>query len=265
MAETAAATLFAGMPDWNTACAITGGILLAVATAVTAQYLTVDAIRAWTRARSVSETIKAEVYTFRAGAEPYTGPDALDILLKRTAAVQESAQDLLRHVAEVDAKGRPPVPALSRDEYIEKRVEQQINGYYRKKARYYARLLSWLRKVQLFFGVAGAALGFLATRDIDFSAWVAVVTTLGTALAAHVAANRYDFIVMSYTGTALRLEDLVAEWRSRPARPGGADVAAWSAFVKLCEQAISIENESWLAKFAEDKPAAPEKPAPGSE
>ena len=108
-------------------------------------------------------------------------------------------------------------------------------------------------------------MGFLATRDIDFSAWVAVVTTLGTALAAHVAANRYDFIVMSYTGTALRLEDLVAEWRSRPARPGGADVAAWSAFVKLCEQAISIENESWLAKFAEDKPAAPEKPAPGSE
>jgi hypothetical protein len=49
---------------------------------------------------------------------------------------------------------------------------------------------------------------------------------------------------MSYTGTARRLEDLVNQWRfPKGNRP------SWSSFVKLCEDAISLENEGWLAKW----------------
>ncbi len=66
------------------------------------------------------------------------------------------------------------------------------------------------------------------------------------------AASRYDFLVMSYHATARRLEDLVNDWRSDGAP---TDPAAWSAFVRACEDAISVENESWLAKWAEQQPA----------
>ena len=57
---------------------------------------------------------------------------------------------------------------------------------------------------------------------------------------------------MSFHATARQLEDLVDEWRSRPVPP---DARAWAAFVRACEEAISVENSSWLAKWAEQEPA----------
>src|SRR3954462_2379339 len=77
---TLAATCFSTRPDIRTACAALGAVSLAAATCLTTRLLTVDALRAWTGARSVSEAIKAEVYSFRAGAEPYAGSDAISQL-----------------------------------------------------------------------------------------------------------------------------------------------------------------------------------------
>jgi hypothetical protein len=68
----------------------------------------------------------------------------------------------------------------------------------------------------------------------------------GTALA--VLTNRYEFLVMSYAATAARLTDLLDEWRIA-GMP--TDSVQWSKFVPECENAISVENESWLAKWAE--------------
>lgn len=84
-----------------------------------------------------------------------------------------------------------------------------------------------------------------ATIQPRLAAWVAVVTTIAVALRAHVAAERYDFMVMSYNDTARRLEGPVDQWRStlKNKRP------SWSGFVKSCEDAISVENESERAKW----------------
>ena len=257
---TLAATCFSSQPDVRTACAALGAVSLATATYLTTRLLTVDALRAWTRARSVSEAIKAEVYGFRAGAAPYRGQDATAQLQEKTSAVQAQAQDLEIHVASVDPGLVTPPPALSQDDYIATRVEGQIKGYYRKKALEYARRLKRLRSTEFGLGLAGTALGAIAAfqssqpaaqaAGVGLSAWVGVLTTLAAALAAHVAANRYDFLVMSYYGTARRLEDLVNKWRSAADKGD----AAWSAFVKSCEEAISVENESWLAKWMEKDP-----------
>ncbi len=263
---TAAATLPTDAPRWRTACAALSAVLLAVATFVTARFLTVDAVRAWTRARSVSEAIKAEVYAFRAGAGPYGGADATRALQRKANEVEGAARDLERHVAGVEVGAATPPPPLTPGEYVERRVGQQVEGYYRAKARLYARRLAVLRGLELALGLAATVLAALAafvagaeprptatgTADAGVAAWVAVLTTLGAALAAHMAASRYDFLVMSYYATARRLEDLVNDWRSdgAPTEP-----AAWSAFVRACEDAISVENESWLAKWAEQQPA----------
>ncbi|HEV8389753.1 MAG TPA: DUF4231 domain-containing protein [Dongiaceae bacterium] len=260
--ETVAATLLAEQPDARTWCAAVGAVLLAIATFVTARLLTVDAVRAWTRLRSVSEAIKAEVYIFRAKAAPYIEDDALDKLRDKTNETQAAAQDLERHVAGMVVGAEAPPPMLTHDDYIAGRVEQQIEGFYRKKATQYAHRLTALRAGEFVLGLAGTTLGALAAvisshetspsaSDAGIGAWVAVLTTLGAALAAHIAANRYDFLVVSYYGTARRLEDLVIKWRSHP-DTGGAD--AWSTFVNACEDAISVESESWVAKWMEKEP-----------
>jgi biopolymer transport protein ExbB/TolQ len=264
VAEMIAATFLSDVPHWRTGFAGLGAVLLGSATYVTARLLTVDAIRAWTRARSVSEAIKAEIYTFCAQANPYTSTDAFDVLLEKTNAVQANARDLERYVAAVETGATTPPPVMSQGEYIAKRVQQQINGYYRTTARRYARRLAVFRGAEFCLGLIGTVLGTLATfmssqeavhgtSNTSVSAWVAVVTTLGAALAAHVAANRYDFLVMSYFGTARRLEDLVNKWLSVPADRKSS--GAWTEFVSACENAISVENESWLAKWMEKDPS----------
>jgi hypothetical protein len=209
----------------------------------------------------VSEAIKGEIFMFRAGAEPYSGPGAVGVLQQQVRVIEEAALDLERYVAGVDVnrEDRPVPPSLSPKAYIEKRVMQQIEGYYRPNARLYARWLSIFRFAELVFGLVATLLGAVAAYisgttpagDTAVAAWVAVFTTLGAAMAAHVAATRYDFLVVSYYATARHLEDLVGRWRA-----DGEPTASsqWTAFVKACEDAISIENESWLAKWAEKDP-----------
>jgi hypothetical protein len=253
---TVAATLVTGLPHWRTGCAAAGAVLIAAATFVTTRFITTDAVRAWTRARSVSEAIKADMYSFRAAAAPFDGADALAVLQREVRAVEDNAKDLERYVAAVMVRSSNPPPVLPPLDYVAKRVMQQVDGYYRRKAKLYASRLAGFRGTELALGLIATVLGALAAfisnnqpdANAGVAAWVAVFTTLGAAFAAHVAASRYEFLVMSYYATARRLEDLVGDWR---AQGSPTDAKSWSAFVHACENAISVENEGWLAKWAE--------------
>jgi hypothetical protein len=54
-------------------------------------------LRDWTRARSVSEALKSEVYLYLAGAGDYRGEDRDRRLMVCTDRVRQEAADLLRH------------------------------------------------------------------------------------------------------------------------------------------------------------------------
>jgi hypothetical protein len=280
--ETAAATILAAHGDARTAVAGIGAVALALGTYLTARVLTPDVVRAWTRARSVSEGMKKEFYVFRAGADPYAGPDAALALFLELEKIADSASDLQRHADEwqaaPEARKTPP-PVFAPGDYVAKRVQSQIDGYYRPRARDLAQRLRTLRRVEFMLGVlataagsiaaypggpvaaAGASGGWFAVLRAEaatIGAWVAVLTTVAGAIAAHVAASRYDFLVMSYSATARRLDELVRDWRLDGAP---TDRPAWSTFVQACETAISVENESWLAKWADHgKPSADAAP-----
>jgi hypothetical protein len=73
-----------------------------------------------------------------------------------------------------------------------------------------------------------------------------VVTTAGAAVSAHLAACRYDHEAIIYFGTADRLTGLRNGWAADANRNDPIRIAQ---FVDECEQAISTENESWLAEW----------------
>jgi SMODS and SLOG-associating 2TM effector domain 1/Protein of unknown function (DUF4231) len=259
---TASGTILRNNSVWRPWCAGMGAISLAVATFITSKFLTADALRRWTRTRSVSEGIKHHIYACRAGAAPFNGKDAALVLQSKVESIEANATDLERYLADTNPKISNPPPLLTPAEYIRLRVQQQIDGYYRPKARLFSKRLRQLRGLELILGLTAtilATLGTFLSNDAaqhttlggfktDISSWVAVLTTTAGAFAAHIAANRYDFTVMSYFATARRLEDLVNAWR---ARDSPTDEIQWSNFVNACENAISVENESWMAKWAE--------------
>jgi hypothetical protein len=76
------------------------------------------------------------------------------------------------------------------------------------------------------------------------SAWIAVVTTISAAVAAHVGAARYEYQLIEYLRTADELSQLR---RDAAATTSAAEL---DQLVVRCERIISIQNEGWMAKLS---------------
>jgi hypothetical protein len=223
---------------------------LAVAPLVRATRLGRSAVETWTRARSASEGLKAEMYLALTGTPPYGGDDGDTELDRRAQAILSDVDDLVGV-----ALGQPdrdkPVPDIDGvDSYLERRVRAQIEEYYEPGAQRQARRLAAFRGVEYALALLGAVLGAVAAvaRVDALAAWVAVVTTVTAAVTAHIAAARYEQLMISYAATARQLRYLVRGW-SRTADRGPESAAR---LVRECEDAISRENESWMAAWTRD-------------
>ncbi|MFC1572629.1 DUF4231 domain-containing protein [Candidatus Eisenbacteria bacterium] len=253
--ETLATQVPSGAP--RQVCAWVGAATLLIIPIVSLRKLTPAVNRAWVRARSASEGLKAEVYTYLSRAAPYDDPtSAADTLKEKGREIENSVNDLLSYEALATAKSSDPPGPLAPPDYLRKRVRNQID-WYRPKAALYARKAGRLRNVELVLSLAAAALSAAAAvwgeslallgGEFLIGAWVAVLTTIGGAITAHIGASRYDYLVTSYLGTACRLEDLASRWP--PTGGGTVPSPEWSAFVQSCENAISTENQGWMAKW----------------
>jgi hypothetical protein len=244
----AATLLFPGSVGQRV-CAVGGAVALALIPVINARYITREATSAWIRARSMSEAIKAEVFLFRSGAAPYGDRAAVGLLQTHVMNLNAASADLEGEL-ELVKDAPAPLPPLSGQAYVEKRVVAQIEGFYRPKADLYARRAAWFRRAQIVLALAAALGAVVAGVAVEaaksMAVWVAFLTTTSTALTAQVAATRYNYLINSYLATARRLEDLVAAWKLNGEPSDGAD---WSKFAQDCEAAISAENESWLAKW----------------
>jgi hypothetical protein len=128
------------------------------------------------------------------------------------------------------------------DSYI--RVDGQIDDYYAPKAASYEHRVRRLRTLGDLLGIAAvvlAALGFAFELD-GLALWIPVVTTIATSVTAHITAARYDHLVVEYLRTAQRLTRLRDEYQ----RTRSKTVAA---FIDACEDAISVENQAWMARW----------------
>lgn len=210
-----------------------------------------DRVEAWNRARSASEGLKAETFLFLLSTPPYDGPDAAAQLSQRTNAIIEDVDDLAGHtVGKPDAD--KPVPTVTDIEsYLAVRVRPQLDDYYRPKAAQQQRRLTAFRTLEFGLGVASALLGAIAaaTRADSVAVWVAVITTIAAAITAHIAAARYEHLVISYLSTARQLRFLIRTWRDATDH----SPTAAATFVRECEDVVSRENESWMAAWSRDE------------
>jgi hypothetical protein len=233
-------------------------VLLGIIPVVTPKKLSPQKTKNWTVARSVSEGLKEELYLFLARAEPYADPDGAkaEILRDRSFEITSKASDLLQHVTRVESSTADLPNFKFPEEYLKIRVADQID-WYQKRSRQHSDKAARLRNIEFFLAIVAALFAAVAGAGgaglpIQIGAWVAVLTTIGGTLTAHIAAARYDHIVTSYSATAFQLRHLEKHW---PADGSGSIPSVeWSTLVRRCEDAISKENESWLAKWAtEDK------------
>lgn len=205
-------------------------------------------LRDWTRARSVSEALKSDVYLWLAGVGPHHG--SIDALRTATDRLRADAADLVRHRHGVEPEQRHLPPVRDPVGYFTHRVRAQATGYYQPRADRIQASLRRFRLAEIALAVAAALVGVIAAAvGASLAAWVTVIATAGTALAVHVSAGRFEFQLIEFQRTAERLRQLD--------RAAGAttDRAVLAALAVQAENVISVENQGWMAKLAEDPPA----------
>ena len=216
----------------------------------------VEQVRRWTRARSVSEAIKTEMFLFLTQTGRYDAPDH-NRRLELEAEVQRfenEAGNLQRYTDGVQAKDRPLPTVHDVDSYMEIRVRQsQLEGYYEPKARLMRQQLQALKTAEVTLALVAAGLAALAAISPSVGAWAAVVTTAGGAMAAYIAAQRYEFLWIEYSRTASELRRLL----DRRTASDGRQISG-PELVAECEQVISVQNQAWMAKWGEESTAAAE-------
>jgi hypothetical protein len=232
--------------DPRTWLAIAGALSLATATFFTQRLLGQEHITGWVRARAISEALKREAYKFAAGAAPYDQANAESLLNAERQKIEDDGDDLIATLLTNPGTGSVPRGKLTEQQYVERRVDGQIE-FYKKRAGTYRTTATWLRRTE--FGLALAATLITAIASVtgnhifsikfDIAALTAVLTTVAGAVLAHAEASRFDFLVTTYIATARRLDD----------RKGGSREPL-SAFVNDCENIIATENISWIAKWA---------------
>ena len=251
------ATLSTQVPDMlQKPLAWLGAVCLAAIPVISQRKLPPKQTRAWIRARSASEGLKAECYKYFAQAEPYQDPATAESSLYESAKeIENDIEDLARYAVNVDATASTPPGTLTPDEYIEKRVQNQVD-WYRDNARLCRQRATSFRNIEMVLALIAAALAAAAgawDQDIpigpttlSFGTWVAVLTTIGGTITAHVSASRYDYLDTSYSSTARKLNSLLDEWSA------GIKTQEWSDFVVQCENVISNQNESWMVKWSKE-------------
>jgi hypothetical protein len=233
------------------------GLLSAAALALAAFFareaLGTESEKKQVRARSAAEGFKSEAYLLAANAPPY---DTAGDLLSKSDRLDGAVNDLTPMTLKPEEKSKGVlVGSLTVEDYLAKRVDDQINNYYYPesvknalKVRRGQQVTFVLGALAVVLGVVGAAFGWAV-------GWVAVISTIIAAIVANQYAGRYQFLVVSYLATATRLERLKAGWTG-----DDSDVEARNKFILSCEEAISIENSAWMAEWL--KKSSDSAPAP---
>jgi hypothetical protein len=202
----------------------------------------------WTQARSVSEALKAEVFLFLCSGGDYRSGDRAARLRAQVKDLEDDAKAISPYTLGITASTRELPAVTDIDSYLAVRVRtSQLANYYLPKAATMKRRVDRLKVVEVALALIAAGLAAAAIASASVAAWAAVATTASGAVAAYIAAERYEFLWIEYSRTAVQLQRLLDLHDSAdPAAPAGPDLAV------ACEDVISIQNEAWMAKWGED-------------
>ncbi|MCQ8190169.1 DUF4231 domain-containing protein [Streptomyces rugosispiralis] len=242
----ASAQVMDDSPAWGRSLAFAAAIAAGL-TPLVGQHATPQRVRDWTRLRSISEGLKAEVYARLAGGSVYRAADPDALLVERVEQLQFESADLTRYTAELSPVLRD-LPAIGDlVSYMETRVKGQINNYYLPRAQQMRSRLAVVRRVEFTFGALTTVLAAVGGAfEVAFAGmWLAVAATAGTAVTAYAATGKYDYQELEFSRTASELERTYQRWlRDLPMSPEDED-----RLIEHCEGVISVQNEAWMVKW----------------
>lgn len=218
----------------------------------------------WIVLRGSAESLKREIFRFRARAGAYSDEKCQETSRESKLAARVKEITSLLEQSEVNKNNLDPRPEgqperntfLSPEEYIQKRLKDQV-GYFVSKTR---RLSRQLRATQLCIYVAGGIGTYLAAVHLDV--WVALATAAVTALATKLQADQVENSLVQYNQALTSLRNVECWWKAlsrwEKGRRKNIDV-----LVDQAEKALELETAGWvqqmqsaLEKLTEKQPSS---------
>ncbi len=200
----------------------------------------------WVRARATAEALKALTYLYRARVQPFDGADGPTKMLQRVDEIEKTVADLPTRLKKPES-GDPDFTFLTVEDYIVKRVDDQI-GYYDTKSEQYLLKNDRLRNITFGLGGISVVLG-LSSVALPLANWVAVIATVTAALSAHALNQRYQTLTTMFQSTSRRLQLLNGGWIATGKKD--SDTAERNAFIQSCENTLALENGAWLSQWSQ--------------
>lgn len=227
-----------------------GAVALAIAGIIGSRILTSEGVRQHIRARAASEALKREAYLYATSADGYADPATRDSVLKTAQQkIEDQVADITLAQREAQGAGSSPRSDLQYTEYLERRVEAQID-YYTTASKKYSKASRFLHAAEFALAFVAAILtalaGAIGRGAFDFAAIVGVLTTCAAAVVAHLQASHYDDLIVAYRAAASKLQSLksTSEEKTTPV----------ATLASAAEQILAAETNSWQAMGSNNKP-----------
>lgn len=213
----------------------------------------------WILSRAGAESIKKEIYRYRARAEIYGDEQTKNLSrdLKLTRKIEAVSTKLMQTDVNTSAireytgsippqygsaEGDDGLSYLAPDRYLKLRLQDQLS-YYRRKAE---ELEARLQRLQWIIYLAGAAGTLLVA--IDLALWVALTTTIATSLTTYLQYQKVEEKLMRYNQTATDLMNVQNWWMAlspeEQANPENLD-----KLVGQTETTIHSEHAAWVQEM----------------
>jgi TRPM family ion channel/conflict system pore-forming effector with SLATT domain/uncharacterized protein DUF4231 len=209
----------------------------------------------WLLLRAAAETVKREIFQYRARAGVYraatrqeTLAQRVEDITRRLSRTEANASALVRYSGPIPPKmfaaseGDDGMNVLLPDRYVAVRVEDQLR-YYRRRAEQLNRALVIVQTTVLILGGVGTLVAAL-----EYSAWVAITTTVVTALTTYLGYRQIENTLATYNSTATDLENLRGWWLAL-APEAQADAANVDKLVEHAENVLDSEMDGWVQKM----------------
>lgn len=203
----------------------------------------------WILLRSAAESIKREIFRYRAQAGAYSQQSGN---ISREALLASKIKDFTSSLVQSEVnktnlqhapRNQPErITLLNPEEYVKDRLEDQIGFMVRKTAR----LSDQLMWTQMVIYVAGGAGTFLAA--INVNVWVALTTALATALATKLESEQVENSLVQYNQALTALKNIRTWWQAlspwEKDRRRNIDL-----LVEQTEQTMEFELKGWVQQM----------------
>lgn len=247
-------------PSAEVVLGVASALALAYAAWIAQRLLSGKEANDWVVARAVGEALKSESFRYATRVDPYADATGrAGILVARAAKIGTPAVLLaLPQVTDKDAVKNLPATPMTATAYDKDRASEQ-SKWYRDNADLHRTKRTQWENVGLVLSAVAVALGVLHVifEQALIAAWLAVLGGIGTAIAAHVAAQRHKTIEDGYRAAAAGLDERIALWKAEPEPESDQ---ARSAFVSNCENTMRTENGAWQAEWMAAPAPAPTQP-----